>query len=111
MKSASLNGKCPGRRWLKADFVVERISDTVAWIAIYTSLLQCLCGRKGLSVLTTEMESAVPRVSVLPVNNLLPSIALYWPENAIGRLWVMRNVVSSRRHPRAEGSAGSSPLR
>ena len=52
----------PGRRWLKVDFVVERISDTVAWIAIYTRLLQCLCGRKGFSVLTTEMESAVPRV-------------------------------------------------
>jgi hypothetical protein len=93
LKSASVNGKCPGRRWLKVDVFVELISDTVAWITIYTRLLQCLCERKGLSVLTTEMESAVPRVSVLPVNDLLPSIALYWPGNAIGRLWVMRNVV------------------
>ena len=55
----------PGRRWLKADFVVERISDTVAWIAIYTRLLQCLCefgcGNKGRPVLTTEIERAVRR--------------------------------------------------
>jgi hypothetical protein len=64
VKSASVNGKYSRRRWLKADFVVDRISDTFVSIAIYARLLQCLrefgCGNKGLPVLTTEIESAVP---------------------------------------------------